>query len=111
MSVRAGSTMARASSGSRSRINSVELLMSANNAVTVLRSPSGTAEAADDESIGESAGRSIGPRALDGFNNETPQSPQKRLDSGLSAPHFEQRILPLSERLFAQLLEQRLSIF
>ncbi len=35
-----GSTIARASSGSRSRINSVEPLMSANNAVTVLRSPS-----------------------------------------------------------------------
>src|SRR6516225_8147495 len=32
--------MARASSGSRSSINSVEPLISANNAVTVLRSPS-----------------------------------------------------------------------
>src|ERR1700722_822382 len=36
----AGSMIARASSGSRSSINSVEPLMSANSAVTVLRSPS-----------------------------------------------------------------------
>ena len=36
----AGSTIARASSGSRSSINSIEPLMSANSAVTVLRSPS-----------------------------------------------------------------------
>src|SRR5229473_1431944 len=38
--------IARASSGSRSRINSVEPLMSANSAVTVLRSPSETAPSA-----------------------------------------------------------------
>src|SRR5262245_9275165 len=36
----AGSTVARASSGSRSSISSIEPLMSANSAVTVLRSPS-----------------------------------------------------------------------
>src|SRR6266436_1435704 len=41
-----GSTIARASSGSRSRISSVEPLMSANSAVTVLRSPSIASEAA-----------------------------------------------------------------
>src|SRR6266851_2846864 len=46
ISFSAGSTMARASSGSRSRINSVEPLMSANSAVTVLRSPSETAPSA-----------------------------------------------------------------
>src|SRR6516162_2773584 len=40
MSLRAGSTIARASSGSRSSISSMEPLMSANSAVTVLRSPS-----------------------------------------------------------------------
>src|SRR5262249_41908914 len=40
MSLSAGSTMARASSGSRSSINSIEPLMSAKRAVTVLRSPS-----------------------------------------------------------------------
>src|SRR6266852_9579051 len=40
MSFSAGSTMARASSGSRSSIRSIEPLISANSAVTVLRSPS-----------------------------------------------------------------------
>src|SRR5271170_1909934 len=40
----AGSTIARASSGSRSCSSSVDPLMSANSAVTVLRSPSATSE-------------------------------------------------------------------
>src|ERR1700730_1177509 len=40
MSCSTGSIIARASSGSRWRISSVEPLMSANSAVTVLRSPS-----------------------------------------------------------------------
>src|SRR5713226_4984846 len=40
MSLSAGSMIERAASGSRSSINSVEPLMSANSAVTVLRSPS-----------------------------------------------------------------------
>ena len=40
ISLSAGSTIRRASSGSRSCSNSVEPLMSANSAVTVLRSPS-----------------------------------------------------------------------
>src|SRR5215469_2838328 len=40
ISLSAGSTMARASSGSRSSIRSIEPLMSAKSAVTVLRSPS-----------------------------------------------------------------------
>src|SRR5713226_10639218 len=42
----AGSMTARASSGSRSSISSVEPLMSANSAVTVLRSPSIASDAA-----------------------------------------------------------------
>src|SRR6266852_9262159 len=42
----AGSITARGSSGSRSSINSVEPLMSANSAVTVLRSPSSASDAA-----------------------------------------------------------------
>src|SRR6266849_2490264 len=46
MRCNAGSTIARASSGSRSSINSVEPLMSANSAVTVLRSPSIVSDAA-----------------------------------------------------------------
>src|SRR5262249_10135225 len=41
-SFNAGSTMARASSGSRFSSSSIDPLMSANSAVTVLRSPSGT---------------------------------------------------------------------
>jgi len=40
ISFSAGSMIARASSGSRSSISSIDPLMSANNAVTVLRSPS-----------------------------------------------------------------------
>src|SRR5713101_2614693 len=53
MILSAGSIIARASSGSRSRINSVEPLISANSAVTVLRSPSG-----------RFAGSSGAPRAM-----------------------------------------------
>src|SRR5215468_3017311 len=45
MSLRAGSTIALASSGSRSSISSIEPLMSAKRAVTVLRSPSRFSEA------------------------------------------------------------------
>jgi hypothetical protein len=45
-----GSTIARASSGSRSRISSVEPLMSANSAVTVLRSPSIVVETTEEPS-------------------------------------------------------------
>src|SRR5271166_3884615 len=41
MIARAGSTIARASSGSRSSIWPIEVLMSATSTVTVLRSPSG----------------------------------------------------------------------
>src|SRR6266550_7029653 len=46
MIISAGSMMARACSGSSSSISSVEPLMSANNAVTVLRSPSIASDAA-----------------------------------------------------------------
>src|SRR5208282_2517573 len=45
MSLSAGSTIARASSGSRSSISSIEPLMSAKSAVTVLRSPSTASDA------------------------------------------------------------------
>src|ERR1700689_3887073 len=62
--------------------------MSANSAVTVLRSPSRFSEAgASAIRIGESFDLDAGaanPRAV-------PQSPQKRLSAGLSAPHFGQR--------------------
>src|SRR5215471_3096951 len=113
--------MARASSGSRSSINSIEPLISANNAVTVLRSPSAMAvplvcpaftrmSDAIEEDVSDSAvtfsARSIVPqspqkRLPGGFSpphfgqrlvNGAPQSPQNFLSAGLSLPHFEQRI-------------------
>src|SRR5437660_9018386 len=87
--------IARASSGSRSRISSVDPLMSANNAVTVLRSPSAAAEAsicpaeiriasALPTGAGGSAAVLVGVSAA-------PQSPQKLLPDGLTTPHFGQR--------------------
>src|SRR6516164_846560 len=101
ISLSAGSTIARASSGSRSSISSIEPLMSANSAVTVLRSPSFE----DDrlESLSHSACST--DTAISGvLENDTgdgavvllatsvvPQSPQKRLPGGFSAPHFGQR--------------------
>src|SRR5208337_5080574 len=89
MSLSAGSTIARASSGSRSCSSSVEPLISANSAVTVLRSPSRFSEAGAPavriaESFDLDAGAAASPRAV-------PHSPQKRLPAGLSAPHFGQR--------------------
>src|SRR5208282_6515729 len=85
----AGSTIARASSGSKSCSSSVEPLMSANSAVTFLRSPSRFSETgAPAIRIGASfdleAGAAADPRAV-------PHSPQKRLPAGLSAAHFGQR--------------------
>src|ERR1700722_11274319 len=56
----AGSMIARASSGSSSSINSVEPLMSANSAVTVLRSPSIASDAEPASAVilmGDSEGR------------------------------------------------------
>src|SRR5271165_4418975 len=89
MSRSAGSTIARASSGSRSCSSSVEPLISANSAVTVLRSPSRFSE------LGESATR-IG-ESFDFFDdagaaNGAPQSSQNFAVGALSAPHFAQRL-------------------
>src|SRR5271167_54088 len=83
MSCSTGSTIARASSGSRSRISSVEPLMSANNAVTVLRSPSGSASAAAD--TGEGA---EGPPVF----SAAPHAPQNLKRGELSLPHLGQRL-------------------
>src|SRR6516225_9998342 len=90
--------MALASSGSRSSISSIEPLMSANSAVTVLRSPSTTAEEACSvikisAACGGSAGEREAELLLQGavlVESELPQSLQKRLPEGLSAPHFGQ---------------------
>src|ERR1700758_812531 len=84
--------MARASSGSRSSINSVEPLMSANSAVTVLRSPSIT----DETSVWEAATRKSGgvsrrdPGMLPA-ENAAPQSPQNFAPGRLAKPHLGQR--------------------
>src|ERR1700756_245989 len=86
----AGSTIACAASGSRSSINSVKPFRSANSAVTILRSPSGTSESGADNGADETARLLVGASAAVGM--AAPQSPQNRLGSGFSAPHFAQRI-------------------
>src|SRR5271166_2473764 len=107
--------IARASSGSRSSISSIEPLMSANSAVTVLRSPSPIAESAVPSLIrirvlsaagftGAPSGAVHCPQNLKpgGFSKrhlgQTSASalvhcPQNLIPSGFSKPHFEQRIL------------------
>src|SRR5208337_3392638 len=87
----AGSTIARASSGSRSCSSSVEPLISAKSAVTVLRSPSRFSGAGVSATrIGESFDF-FAEAAPAGAPSAMPHSPQKRLPAGLSAPHFGQR--------------------
>src|SRR4029077_15719012 len=86
----AGSMMARASSGSRSCSSSVEPLMSANRAVTVLRSPS-----IDSGSELSTATRMLGRLALDVALGGWPASPlrevahcaQNLASSGFSEAH------------------------
>src|SRR5215813_7258210 len=110
--------IARASSGSRSCWSSVEPLMSANSAVTVLRSPSrfsaadvsvtrmgvsfifsaGAAtvasapNAAPQESQNFASVRFSAPHEAHLGENLPPHLSQKRAPSRLSAPHLEQRI-------------------
>src|SRR6516162_6647358 len=116
--------IARASSGSRSSISSIEPLMSANSAVTVLRSPSrvvsvlwsllSTRKFADGARCGASGSAAVSGFAhsrqnfaAGGFSapqdahcrrNTDAHSTQNLARSGFSAPHFEQRIsaLPLA---------------
>src|SRR5713226_4652200 len=94
MILSAGSTIARASSGSRSRIISVEPLMSANSAVTVLRSPSSVVEASGCSGVM----RTVGPSSLatgDGLGAPVPgaassgaaHSSQNLALGVLTAPH------------------------
>src|SRR3984893_14718985 len=97
MSCSTGSTIARASSGSRSRINSVEPLMSANSAVTVLRSPSIVDEASGcsgvtriSEAVNPAGEPVVAGAAIPA--SAAPQSSQKADDGAFSAPHFEQRL-------------------
>ncbi len=114
---RAGSTIARASSGSRSCSSSVEPLMSANSAVTVLRSPSIFSAAASSTRIADSfacfgeAPLAVPPIAV-------PQESQNFASSRFSAPHDEHvgesRAPHLSQnfalsRLFVSQFEQRIA--
>src|SRR5690242_2255385 len=115
--------MARASSGSSSCINSVEPLMSANSAVTVLRSPSkanalsacaATALMSDADCRADDispvdlvlfvkpaphlpqkldVGEFSAPHSVQGRVSAFPQRAQKLLSAGFSEPHFTQRIL------------------
>src|SRR5215472_11456852 len=80
----------RASSGSRSCSSSVEPLISANRAVTVLRSPSSDASAwwaltVDRERSGTAS------RDAASTQNRAPHCLQNLASKGFSAPHFAQR--------------------
>src|SRR6266851_6919089 len=135
ISFSAGSTIVRASSGSRSRISSVEPLMSANSAVTVLRSPSGVpwppawAETPVDEArsgaFGGLSSLSDAPQLRQNFAagpagvrhegqmvcNLAPHCSQKAASLEFSLPQPEQRILPpLARALRAQFIKQRLRV-
>src|SRR5215471_15348303 len=110
--------IARASSGSRSCASSVEPLMSANSAVTVLRSPSrfsgGDVSAIricgsfDFLAVADWDVPSAAPHSPQNFSRDSfvaphrghfgarvsPHSAQNFRPSRLSVPHFEQRITP-----------------
>src|SRR5713101_6667937 len=125
MSLRAGSMIARASSGSRSCSSSVDPLISANSAVTVLRSASGAVEVPGCSAVTRISGGAERVRDERGAAGSAlpvraaPQSPQN-LDAGaFSAPHFGQRIaspLPhweqnfLPARFSVSHLEQRIEL-
>src|SRR6516162_4414811 len=130
MSLSAGSTISRASSGSSGSISSIEPLMSANNAVTVLRSPSAFSGADDSATRIAESPDSFAGAALASGSNAAPQSSQNFAEGELSAPHFAQRLesrvphsaqnfLPLvlsvphleQRILIAQLVEQGLRLF
>src|SRR5271169_1718945 len=93
MSLSAGSTIARASSGSRSSINSIEPLMSANNAATVLRSPSSDSgelpSGATRTAEAKPGGVEVAATARASLS-EAPHLPQKSEVEGFSALHFAQ---------------------
>src|SRR5258708_1631637 len=97
MSLSAGSTIARASSGSRSCISSVEPFRSANSAVTVLRSPSGAVEASGPSGVTrmlgaiDAAGDELAAAGAASPASAAPQSSQNPDEGAFSAPHFGQR--------------------
>src|SRR5215472_4627952 len=120
--------MARASSGSRSSIRSIEPLISANSAVTVLRSPSGgcapdsrgakrtgcagcsarAGRAAPHSSQNFAPGLLIAAQAGHFDESGAAHSLQNLAPSRFSAPHLEQRISALA--FMTQLVEQGLGV-
>src|SRR6266849_6611318 len=99
--------IARASSGSRSSISSVEPLMSANSAVTVLRSPSIASEVCRSGATrtppSAPAADGLPPSATRSVPSALPQSAQNFAPGALSALQFEQRFdsgLPHSAQNF-----------
>src|SRR5216683_6125910 len=114
MSLSAGSIIALASSGSRSSISSIEPLMSANKAVTVLRSPSAIVEVSVCSAVTGMSGafqENAGDCAL-AFLAESaaPQSPQNRFTGGLSAPHLGQRFANCAPQSPQNFLPARFSL-
>src|SRR6266852_4669245 len=90
----AGSTIARASSGSRSSISSVEPLMSANSAVTVLRSPSSASGELLSGVTRTDGVEEVGAVDFNTFEiSAAAQSPQNFAFGAFSYPHFALRLL------------------
>src|SRR6516164_10569361 len=83
--------MPRASSGSRSSMSSIEPLMSANNAVTVLRPPSRAALSACSALTPTRTGTTTAADATGSATSRVPHCLQKLASEGFSAPHFAQR--------------------
>src|SRR5271156_3721560 len=130
ISLSAGSTIARASSGSRSCSSSVEPLISANSAVRVLRSPSRVAIAGVSVPLISRPADFFGGSSAVGAASDSPHESQNRASMRLSAPHdghlgesFAPHLSqkrapsrfspePLAQRiLMSQLVEQRLGVF
>ena len=91
--------------------HSIDPLMSANSAVTVLRSPSSDA----DEALGairiadSAAGCGLAAAAVD-VVNDAPHSPQNFSPGWLEAPHFEQVRLSGAPQFAQNLRPSRLSL-
>src|SRR5216683_2678066 len=108
MSLSAGSTIARASSGSRSSIKSIEPLISANSAVTVLRSPS-TTSSGGTTSLSRTCPL-LGAENVSGMESELPHSPQKLSPSWMGAPHLGHEATRAVPQVVQNLRPSRLSL-
>src|SRR5271166_1578032 len=99
--------IARASSGSRSCSSSVDPLMSANSAVTVLRSPLAADASSDAVTRTDGFAASTDVAASAAAASDAPQSAQNFAPNALSEPHFEHRFgrgLPHSAQNFLTIL-------